>query len=251
MRCQECDKDAVVHVTDVVEGSPEDKHYCEEHGKKYFGIKQLAGETLELTKSDIEKGTITVPRPGGVGGMMQVKIPPGAREGDVIASGSKPDPASQSRRKRMYLFGSHSGLSQDPALPPDGDAHEPKCCECGKDAAVHMTEMVEGRPRVTPFCQDCAKEHVAELKTWGRVDLWPEEDVHVTLKVTESQIGKGCRFPVQVARGLEMTVQVPPGMKDGDTLVLQSADEFGTVDKGKGRVFIALEVVPEGDLEDA
>lgn len=78
MKCEECDADAVARMTDVVQGRCRVRHLCMERAEKHFG------ESMQLTKLDIEKGTISIPMPGGAGEKMQVSLPSEAQEGDVI-----------------------------------------------------------------------------------------------------------------------------------------------------------------------
>ena len=106
MRCQVCGKYARVHLLDVIDGSPRVQHFCREHGKTECLPEQPTEGTLKLTRSDIERGAVSVPLPGGK--TMQMSLPPEMQEGDDVRLIFKFPPLT-----KESLFGPRSAIDED------------------------------------------------------------------------------------------------------------------------------------------
>ncbi|MHB1033857.1 MAG: UvrB/UvrC motif-containing protein [Pirellulales bacterium] len=48
MKCQKCDKQATIHITELTGGKPEELHLCEEHARQY--LTQPEGEPTATTE---------------------------------------------------------------------------------------------------------------------------------------------------------------------------------------------------------
>jgi protein-arginine kinase activator protein McsA len=59
MECQECGREATVHVTDIAQGKLLARHLCDCHAGEALGGEWAADESLELTEADIEKWVFT------------------------------------------------------------------------------------------------------------------------------------------------------------------------------------------------
>ena len=101
-----------------------------------------------------------------------------------------------------------------------------KCQECGQEATVRVTDIVEGRPQVRHLCEQHGKEYaVPEVSCI--LEPLPEGDVRVTVEVTRSQIERGETVFVKLPDGRRGAIVLPREMKDGDPLGGSGASFFG------------------------
>jgi hypothetical protein len=78
-KCEHCDSRATIHVTEMVQGTPQERHLCEEHARQSLGeeclrllpafpFQQMEEETLERLMTAFEEADVC----GMVGGLIKL-----------------------------------------------------------------------------------------------------------------------------------------------------------------------------------